>query len=205
MHQQLADAANLSLDFGTPLSEAEPKQPWGQEPEPGPAPGQSAQPPGFDGEARGEPGIHGVPRVRRWDSVTRAVSPGLTGDVVHFVALPDGSVVVEEAEPDGTVAPLADAVEETLQPPYRAEAVRRGLETWAVGASRITVVEVPGLSGDDVELVVNRDGRILRVDGQTTLGRAPALERVGEAQGPEYVVRASRLEGRLFEVEATPL
>jgi hypothetical protein len=37
------------------------------------------------------------------------------------------------------------------------------------------------------------------------LGRSPALERVGEPQGREYVVRARRVDGDLWEVEATAL
>ena len=34
---------------------------------------------------------------------------------------------------------------------------------------------------------------------------AGTLERLGETQGNEYVVRARRLDGDLWEVEATPL
>lgn len=170
----------------------------------GPAPGTSAQPPGWDGRQR-EEGIHGVPRARRWDVVAGADAPLLRGDAVHFAALADGTLIVDEDQPDEALAPLADAIEATIPPPYRAEGVRRGPERWAVAASRIAIAEVPGLAGDHVELVVTRDGRTLHVDGRTTLGRAPALERVGEGQGTEYVVRAERLDGDLWEVEATPL
>jgi hypothetical protein len=188
LHRRLADAADLSLDGdATPPS------------------GLAAEPPGWDGEARGEAGIHGVPRARRWDTVATTDAVGLHGDVVHFVALPDASLVVSEDQPDEGLAPLADAVEASLRPPYRAEAVRRDGDTWAVAASRVTLLEVRGLGGDEAELVVSREGRVLRVDGRSTLGRAPALERAGEAQGTEYVVRASRVEGDLWEVEATPL
>ncbi len=83
--------------------------------------------------------------------------------------------------------------------------MRRNGATWAVGASRIEVAEVPGLTGDAAELAVTRQGRTLEVDGRKVLGRAPALERLGEALSSEYVVRASRLDGDLWEVEATPL
>lgn len=169
------------------------------------APGTSAQPPGWDGRQRGEAGIHGVPRARRWDVVAGADAPLLRGDAVHFAALADGTLVVDEDQPDEALAPLADAIEVTIPPPYRAEGVRRGPERWSVAASRIAIAEVPGLAGDHVELVVTREGRTLHVDGRTTLGRAPALERVGEGQGTEYVVRAERLDGDLWEVEATPL
>jgi hypothetical protein len=64
---------------------------------------------------------------------------------------------------------------------------------------------VPGLAGEEAELVVTREGHVLRVDGRTTLGRAQGLERAGEAVGTEYVVRATRLDGELWELEATPM
>ncbi len=188
LHEQLAAAGELSLDFPT-----------------GTAPGLSSQPPGWDGDQRGEPGIHGVPRARRWDAVASAAAPGLRGDTIHFVALSDGTLVVEEDEPDDALAPLAEAVEGSIPPPYRAEAVRRGPDAWAVAASRIAIAAVPGLRGDLAELVVTRDGRTLTVDGRATLGHAPTLERLGQAEGTEYVVRAERLDGDLWEVKATPL
>jgi hypothetical protein len=189
LHERLAKAGNLGLDPDVPAVGI----------------GQAPEPPGWDGAPRGEPGIHGVPRARRWDAVATAEAPALRGDAVHFVALTDGTFVVEEDEPDDALAPLADAVEATIPAPYRAEAVRRGPTTWAVAASRIAIVEVPGLRGDEAELVVTREGRTLHVDGRPTFGSAPALERAGEAQGGEYVVRATRLDGELWEVEATPL
>jgi hypothetical protein len=189
LHQRLAEEADMASGLDVP----------------GPVPSQAAEPPGWYGEARGEPGIHGVPRQRRWDAVATAESPLLRGNSVRFVSLADHTLLVEEDEPDEGVSPLADAVDGALSPPYRAEAVRRSADTWAVAASRIQVAEVPGLTGDEAELAVTRQGRTLEIDGRTVLGRAPALERIGEALGAEYVVRASRLDGDLWEVEATAL
>src|SRR4029077_18767483 len=136
-------------------------------------------PPGWDGEARGVTGIHGVPRAKRWDAVSTVEAPNLLGDAVHFVALADGTLVVDEDEPDAALGPLAQAIEETIPPPYRAEAVRRSGETWAVAGSRIAVATIPDLTGDEVELTSTREGKVLRVDGRTTLGSARALERLG--------------------------
>jgi Fe2+ transport system protein FeoA len=169
------------------------------------APSLSADAPGWDGEQRGEPGIHGVPRARRWDTVASAEAPAITGDTVHFVALSDGTLVVDEDEPEDALASLADAVEQAIPPPYRAEAVRKGPETWAVAASRIAVASIPGLSGDQAELTSTREGRVLRIDGRTTMGSQRELERLGETEGTEYVVLAKRLDGDLWEVEATTL
>src|SRR6476659_8065957 len=155
----------------------------------GPPTGASAEPPGWDGEPRGEPGIHGVPRPRRWDAVVQATAPGLRGDSVNVDAL----------------APLATVVEQALRPRYRAEAVRHDAETWAVGASRIAIATVTDVIGDHAELTSTREGKVLRVDGITRLGSVRALEKVGEAEGTEYVVRATRLDGDLWEVDASPL
>ena len=188
LHRRLAAAAGLSLDAAA----AQPR-------------GPAAAPPAWDGEQRGEPGIHGVPRVRRWDAVETVDAPAIRGDSVHFVALPDGTLVVEEDEPDGVLEPLADVLEARLAPPYRAEAVRRGGSSFGVAGRRIAVVEAPGLEGDEAELVVTAETRTLTVDGRPRLAHAPALEAAGAAGGGEFVVRASRLDGDLWEVEASPL
>jgi hypothetical protein len=187
LHERLADEGGMTNDLREP------------------APGKAADAPGWDGEQRGESGIHGVPRARRWDTVATADAADLAGDTVHFVALADGTLVVEEDEPADALAALAEAVEQTTAPPYRAEAVRKGTVTWAVGASRIAIASIPGLKGDEAELTSTREGRVLRVDGRTTMGSARELERLGELEGTQYVVLAKRLDGDLWEVEATPL
>jgi hypothetical protein len=169
------------------------------------AQGLAADTPGWDGVQRGEAGIHGVPRARRWDAVVTATAPGLTGDALHFAAVGGGELVGAEGEPPRELRGLADAVEQVLATPYRAEAVRRDEATWAVAARRIQVVAQPGLTGDEAELVVRPDGSVLRVDGETTLRNAPALAAFGAALGPERIVRAWRIVGDLWEVEATAL
>jgi hypothetical protein len=188
LHQTLADAAGLALD-GPPQ-----------------APGPSAAPPGWDGEQRGEPGIHGVPRARRWDAVVAVEAPGLRGDSVQFVVLEDGTLVVEEDEPDDALTPLAEAIETRLAAPYRAEAVRRDGTLWGVAGRRITIVSEPGLVGDEAELVLSSSGWALTVVGRHRLAHVPALEAVGRAGGrTDAVVRASRVSDDLWEVEAAPL
>jgi hypothetical protein len=152
----------------------------------------------------GATGIHGVPRPRRWDAVASAEAPGLNGDEVHFVALPNGDLVVDEDEPDDTVRALAEAVEESTDPPYRAEAVRRDGDVWAVAARKVQVAELEA-AGEEIELVVSGLERTLIVDGERGFGSVPALEHIGERVGPAYVVRARRLEDRLWEVEANAL
>ena len=123
----------------------------------------------------GEVGVHGVPRARRWDVVASARAE-LPVDEVHFAALPDGTLIVEVDVPDGSLTPLAEAIEVTLNPPYRADAVKQEDDVWAVAASRIQVREFSDTEGDDLELVE---------DGNVVIGR--------------------RLDGDLFEIKVTPL
>lgn len=153
------------------------------------------------------PAIHGVHRARRWDAVVAAESRELPGESVHFVALPDGSIVVDEDVPDDSLAPLADALEEQLQPPYRAEGVRRGEAEWAVAARRIEVVELAeDPEGDTIELAAHAGERTLAVDGQPSFGRIATLERLAEERGLDaYVVRGERIDGPLWEVTVAPL
>jgi hypothetical protein len=177
-------------------------RPPGEEPR---TPGLFAEPPGWDGEPRGEPGIHGIPRARRWDAVVTGSAPGLEGDTTEFVALADGTLLDESGPADEALGPLAEAVRAALDPPFRAEARRQDAATWAVGASSIVVLEGGGLEGRELELVVTREGRALHVDGRPSFEPAPAFEAAGEREGGEYVVRANRLAGDLWEVEATAL
>lgn len=122
-------------------------------------------------------GIHGVHRQRTWDFVGAAEAPGLRGDQVSFVALPDEDFLVEEGE--GDVEPLAEAVEARLEPPYRAHGVRRDGDVWAVAANRIQVEKLERV-GDELEEVV-------------------------EDEEGTFVRRGRRLEGDLWEVEVSRL
>ena len=142
-------------------------------------------------------GIHGLHRVREWDVVTTAEAPELVGDRPVFVALSTNEVVVEEGPDD--IEPLAAAIERDLQPPYRAEAVRRTEGLWAVAARKIEVIELPGVEGNEIELSSHGDDRTLLVDGERTFGTIPALERA------DHVARARRIEGDLWELEADRL
>jgi hypothetical protein len=137
-------------------------------------------------------GIHGIQRPREWDAVVTAEAPGIKGDRARFVALSHDVLLIEEGPDD--VEALAAAVEGKLVPPYRAEAVRRDRDLWAVAARAIEVVELPGVAGTEIELATHGAERTLVVDGQQSFGTIPALER------PEQVVRAHRLDGETWEV-----
>ena len=152
-----------------------------------------------------ETGVHGLPRPRAWDVTVTAEAPGIEGDDATFVALPDGSLLVEQG-PDQSLEPLAAAVEQELKPPYRARAVRRGERLWAVQARRIEVLEIrDGPGGDSIELTHTADGTTLSIDDARTFGSLPQLEERGAREGSEYTVRAERLDGDLWEVRAAAL
>jgi hypothetical protein len=129
------------------------------------------------------------------------MAPELAGAEARFVALPDGTLLAETDDLD--VEPLADALEASVQPPYRAEAVRRPDGLWAVAARRIEVVDVQEeVDGD--ELVLTRRGgeRTLEVEGAQAFGGLPTLERLIAGDG---VISARRLDGSLWELELTLL
>jgi hypothetical protein len=151
-----------------------------------------------------ETGIHGVHRQREWDAVVAVEAEGIESDAVHFVALPDNTLLVDE---DVDAEPLAAALDDTVDPPYRAEAVRRGESQWAVGIRRIEVIDLADDAPDGDELTLTgRDGNHeLLVDGVPSFGSIPVLERLGEARASSYVIQGGRLVDTLWEVRVVPL
>jgi hypothetical protein len=158
----------------------------------------SARPP-FTGVI-GETGIHGVPREREYDAVVTAEAPEVDGSFARFVALEDGTLLIEDG--DGELTPLADAIEQEVKRPYRAVAVRRGKTRWAVAAHGLRVVELPEPGGDEVELALRGEERMLAVDGNRSFGTLPELEELTDG---DAVIRAARLEGNLWEIRVDPL
>ena len=156
----------------------------------------------FDTAPRwGEVGIHGVHRQRVWDAVATVEAPELGGAEARFVALADGTLIAETDDLD--VAPLADALDGSLDAPYRAEAVLRGDGLWAVAARRIDVVDIrEEIAGDHVTVTMRQGERTVELDGERTFGGIPTLE---EMARNDAVVTAHRLDETLWEVEVTPL
>ena len=144
------------------------------------------------------------PRPRRWDAVVSTEAPEIGGEEVEFVALPDGSLIVDEEQGEGDLTPLAEAVETQIGAPYRAHGVRRGDRVWVVAARRIEVASFRA-EGDEIELTQHRGTRTLTVDGAQSFGTIAELEAIGARQGESYVVRARRLESDAWEVLADPL
>jgi len=63
------------------------------------------------------PGIAGITRGlggRSWDAFGSAHAPAVVGDRIAFVTLGDGTVLVEDEQPEGALGPLADVVDYSL-------------------------------------------------------------------------------------------
>jgi hypothetical protein len=152
----------------------------------------------------GEPAITGVHRARIWDAVASAHAPNLFGETIVFVVLPDGTVVLEDDQPDDSLAPLADAIDQRLSPPYRAAAVRSEGSVWSAAAERIVIVELPWMEGDVIDLSVVDGVRELSVDDKTTIRPIPALDVLAEEHA-QVALHAERVDGDLFAVDVFPL
>ena len=139
-------------------------------------------------------GIHGVHRPREWDDIA-TLAAELEGERAEFVVLEDEVIV--EYGPRG-IETLVGAM--SLDPPYRAEAVKREDGLWAVAARRIEVVSLPGVEGRELEQAHHDGERTLVVDGQRRFGSIAALERDGD-----YAVRGRRLDRDRWEIEASLL
>jgi hypothetical protein len=164
-----------------------------------------AAPPDLDGSMRlGIAGITGAPRPRGpWDAIASAPAPELPGDTVTFVTLDDGTLVVDQDIPDGSAAPLADAIETQLARPYEAVAVRAEDAVWTVAAHSVAVVFAGATAGERVELTRVGDEVNATVDGdQVAIGEAPAglVELLDDAPG-DVAITAERLDDTTWVAE----
>jgi hypothetical protein len=149
--------------------------------------------------------LHGG-RPRRWEAVATTEAPGLEGDRLEFTALPDGTLLVDDDVPEGALSPLAEAIEQSLPAPYRAEAARTEGDVWGVAANRIEVLSVPEeIDGDTVSLAVQGDERTLLVDERPDWSDIPTLEEYGRERHEEFVLHAERLDGDLWAVRVNAL
>jgi len=150
-----------------------------------------------------ETGIHGLARPREADATISAPEDAAEGQRVKFVALPSGELLVEEGDVDDPSG-LAAAVEQEIRRPYRAKAGKDGF--WLIQVTRIEVLEIPdGPDGEFIELTRTPDGTTLAVDDARTFGSIPELEARGDRVGASWAIRATRLDGDLWEIRAEPL
>lgn len=150
------------------------------------------------------PGVMGVGPGRTWDAVVAADAPALTGQSVTFVALDDGTLVVNEDVPDDSLSPIADALEEMVSPPYRAAAARAEGDSWTAVAESVRIVELTDVNGDEIELTVVDGERTLTVGDEQTPRALPALDALAQ-EHDSVAIHAERVDGDLFAVDVFPL
>jgi hypothetical protein len=152
-------------------------------------------------------GITGLQRQREWDTVaTAALDVGVAGDEVAFVALADGTFVLE-SDGDADAKLFAAALGDDIAPPYRALAVRRS-DVWAVGAVAIEVERLdPDPRGDELELTWNGSDLLLTIDDlPADPARASALEQIASTRvDGAYAAHAHRLRGDVWELSVLAL
>jgi len=150
--------------------------------------------------------VSGLAPPREWDASAIAEVPELAESSVSeldFAVLAGGAVVGDV--PSAAVPALARDL--GLEPPYRARAIRRGTDTWAVGAVAIEVAELPAdIEGEELMLTVNEQGeRELSVDGRPNVAGIETLVRLAGTRHEAFVLRAKRLQDRLWDLRIDPL
>jgi hypothetical protein len=151
-------------------------------------------------------GITGLQRQREWDAVATAELDGIPGEEIEFVALPDGTFVVE-SDRSADPTPFADALGDDVARPFRALAVRRP-EVWAVGAVSIEVERLdPDPRGTELELTWNESTLELTIDDvPAEPTRAEALRRIAASRVTgAYAAHAHRLRDDLWELSVLAL
>src|SRR5688572_8375604 len=151
-------------------------------------------------------GITGLARGREWDAVATLRAGGPPAEDVVFVALEDGTFVVESADAVSP-APFAAALRDAIAPPYRALAVRRP-DLWAVGAVAIEVQRLdPNPRGSELQLTWDGSDLQLTIDGvPADPAQATALERIASGRvGGAYAAHAHRVRDDLWELSVHAL
>ena len=150
------------------------------------------------------PGVMGVGPGRTWDAVVSAHAPALTGDSTTFVALDDGTLIVNDDVADGALGPIADVIEEMLQPPYRAAAARAEGDRWNAVAESVRIVELPGVTSDEIELSVVEGERTLTLGDERSETALPALDALAEGYDA-VAIHAERVDGNTYAADVFPL
>ena len=132
--------------------------------------------------------------------VVSLLAPGVAGDYAVFVALPERLLIVEEQEGDGDLGVLADAVENRLEAPYRARALRVDERRFVVVAGQIETVELPGLDGEELVVFALPDGqRTVVLDGASYRLASPEVESILEESAP-CLLRLENVDESVWEI-----
>jgi hypothetical protein len=201
IHEQLAEEGGLDIEGGAADEPGElepPEEPWGAVTVARALLGPQV--------AEDLLASHGVPRAREWDAIATAEAPELPGDRIEFVVLEDGTLFVDLDLPEDALTPIAEALEATINPPYRAVAMRREEDVWSATAMQVDIVVVPqDIPGDEVVIAAHEGDVKLLIDDEEYEGEIPALETFGQERFESFVLTASRLDTQLWEVTVNAL
>ena len=131
---------------------------------------------------------------------------GTSGDTCVFAVVPEREPIHLAAD-SAPLPCLAKALGDAFEPPYRAVGIRHQGSTWAIGAVRIEVAELPAdIEGEELMLTMTQEGeRALEIDGRPTAEAIPALEEAVAGRYEAYVARATSLDRGLWEIGIDPL
>jgi hypothetical protein len=113
------------------------------------------------------PGFAVTDRPSMVGTTVTVEAPGIPGETVRFVVLPEGTLIAPASIPDGVLFPIADAVEATVQTPYEVDARRISGDQWGAAATEVETLDVKAGSPGQV-LTFSRVGGIesATVDGR---------------------------------------
>ena len=143
-------------------------------------------------------GVTGTGTGRTWDAVVSAHAP------VTFTALEDRTLVVDQDVPDDSLAPIAEALEQMVAPPYRAAAAKLEGDVWTAVAESVRMVQLTGVDADLIDLTVVDGERTLTADGEVTSLPLPQLDELA-AEHDSVALHAERIDGDLYAVDVFPL
>jgi hypothetical protein len=151
------------------------------------------------------PGLSSVIREDPWDALVSAHAPGLSGVEVRFAVAADGRTIAgSEASPDA-VAALGRAVARQLDPPFWAIGVPDEGDEWSVAATGAEILELPGATGDEIEVSRVSGNLTCRVDGEESTVRLPPIDALLEREGGDAAVVAHRFAGPVWVAEVFAL
>ena len=147
------------------------------------------------------PGLSPVTRDDPWDALVTAHAPGLSGEEIRFAVTADGRTIAGGDAPLEAVAALGRAVARQLDPPFWAIGIPDEGDEWSIAATGAEIVEAPDAPGDEIEATRVGGAVTVRVDGEESDVRLPAVGALLDRQGGDAVVVAHRFAGPVWVAE----
>jgi hypothetical protein len=151
------------------------------------------------------PGLTSATQDDPWDAIVSAHAPGLTGEEVRFAVTADGRTISGGDAPAEGLAALGRAVARQLDAPFWAIAVPDEGDEWTAAATAAEILELSDAPGDEIEASRVGGGVTVRVDGEESDARVPAIDTLLDRQGGDGVVVAHRFAGPVWVAEVFSL